>query len=294
MTVSQSAHIVLEHLSGQSIIEEDFQMSGVRILIIEDDVTLSDQVCRLLIQKGFYTAQCFDGEKGLLTALRERFDLILLDILLPSLNGLSLLNQLRQIKQTPVMMITASGAEQERIEGYRKGADDYNSQATITDGYDRDLFPHWLDEDGNCRDTRAETLILQSEVPVAFADGAGCHVTSGRWYDPYTNSTFTDDDDLDIDHIVPLKWAYEHGADKWPERIRAAFANDTLNVIAVSLSANRSKGAKGPTEWMPANQSFRCQYLQRFQVVTQKYQLAFTARESRVLSRQFSSCSRPG
>ena len=169
-----------------------------------------------------------------------------------------------------------------------------NSQATITDGYDRDLFPHWLDEDGNCRDPRAETLIRQSEVPVAFADGAGCQVTSGRWYDPYTDNTFTDDDDLDIDHIVPLKWAYEHGADKWPERIRADFANDTLNVIAVSLSANRSKGAKGPTEWMPANQGFRCQYLQRFKVVTQKYQLAFTARETLVLSRQLSSCSRSG
>ena len=169
-----------------------------------------------------------------------------------------------------------------------------NSQATITDGYERDLFPHWLDEDDNCRDTRAETLIRQSEVPVAFADGAGCQVTSGRWYDPYTDNTFTDDDDLDIDHIVPLKWAYEHGADKWPERIRADFANDTLNVIAVSLSANRSKGAKGPTEWMPANQGFRCQYLQRFKVVTQKYQLAFTARETLVLSRQLSSCSRSG
>jgi len=136
-----------------------------------------------------------------------------------------------------------------------------NSQATITDGYERDLFPHWLDEDDNCRDTRAETLIRQSEVPVAFADGAGCQVTSGRWHDPYTDSTFT---------------------------------NDALNVIAVSLSANRSKGAKGPAEWMPANQGFRCQYLQRFQVVTQKYQLAFTARESRVMSRQLSSCSRPG
>ena len=78
-----------------------------------------------------------------------------------------------------------------------------HTQATITEGYKRDLFPHWLDEDGNCRDTRAETLIRQSQVPVAFAGGAGCQVTSGRWYDPYTNSTFTDDDELDIDHIVP-------------------------------------------------------------------------------------------
>ena len=100
-------------------------MDTTRILIIEDDITLSEQVAQLLQKEGFATEQCHDGEQGLLTALQHRFDLILLDVLLPSLNGLSLLNQLRKVKQTPVMMITASGAEQERIEGYQNGADDY-------------------------------------------------------------------------------------------------------------------------------------------------------------------------
>ncbi|GAA6184425.1 response regulator transcription factor [Aliiglaciecola sp. NS0011-25] len=100
-------------------------MSAARILIIEDDMTLSDQIARLLEEKGFATEQCLDGKKGMLTAIHRSFDLILLDVLLPSLNGFSVLNQLRKVKQTPVMMITACGAEQERIEGYRKGADDY-------------------------------------------------------------------------------------------------------------------------------------------------------------------------
>ncbi|GAC13816.1 response regulator transcription factor [Aliiglaciecola lipolytica] len=100
-------------------------MSATRILIIEDDITLSDQIARLLQEKGFNTEQLFDGQKGLVRALQKSFDLILLDLLLPSQNGFSILNQLRKVKQTPVMMITASGAEQERIEGYRKGADDY-------------------------------------------------------------------------------------------------------------------------------------------------------------------------
>ncbi len=100
-------------------------MSCPRILIIEDDTTLSSQVARLLEEKGFSIQQCLDGQKGLLCALQESFDLILLDVLLPSLNGFSVLNQIRRVKQTPIMMITACGAEQERIEGYRKGADDY-------------------------------------------------------------------------------------------------------------------------------------------------------------------------
>ena len=100
-------------------------MRKTRILIVEDDATLSEQITQLLQSRGFDTRHESDGNAGLQAVLEENFDLVLLDIRLPSLNGLSLLNQLRQIKQTPVMMITASGAEQERIEGYRKGADDY-------------------------------------------------------------------------------------------------------------------------------------------------------------------------
>ncbi len=100
-------------------------MTNPRILIVEDDATLSEQITQLLQSRGFETRHEFDGHAGLEAVLVENFDLILLDIRLPSLNGLSLLNQLRQVKKTPVMMITASGAEQERIEGYRKGADDY-------------------------------------------------------------------------------------------------------------------------------------------------------------------------
>jgi two-component system response regulator PfeR len=102
-------------------------MSG-RILIIDDDMAFGEQVVHLLNKKGFEAKQCVDGEKGLLSAISNTFDLILLDVLLPSINGFSVLKQLRQVKQTPVMMVTASGAESERIQGYEKGADDYISK----------------------------------------------------------------------------------------------------------------------------------------------------------------------
>lgn len=99
-------------------------MSG-RILIIDDDIAFGEQIVGLLNERGFEARQCMDGEKGLLSAISDTFDLILLDVLLPSINGFSLLKQLRQVKQTPVMMVTAFGAEAERIQGYQKGADDY-------------------------------------------------------------------------------------------------------------------------------------------------------------------------
>jgi two-component system response regulator PfeR len=96
-----------------------------RILIIEDDKTFANQVAGLLSQNGFCIEQCHDGEQGLIKALAECFDLILLDVLLPTLNGFSILTQIRSVKQTPIIMMTACGAEAERIEGYQKGADDY-------------------------------------------------------------------------------------------------------------------------------------------------------------------------
>lgn len=95
------------------------------ILIIEDDRTLNDQLADLLQGRGFNTHQCHDGEQGLLSALSDRFDLILLDVLLPSMDGFSVLSKLRKSKHTPVMMLTACGAEEERIQGYSSGADDY-------------------------------------------------------------------------------------------------------------------------------------------------------------------------
>lgn len=96
-----------------------------RILVIEDDRTLNSQIARLLEGKGYRTHQCFEGEGGLMSALSQRFDLILLDVLLPRLDGFEVLNRLRKTRQTPVMMLTACGAEEERIRGFSRGADDY-------------------------------------------------------------------------------------------------------------------------------------------------------------------------
>jgi two-component system response regulator PfeR len=100
-------------------------INAAHILIVEDDKVLSDQLAELLRDKGFVIDQCHDGQQGLLYALKKKFDLILLDVLLPTLSGFAVLNALRKTDQTPVMMLTACGAEQERIEGYSKGADDY-------------------------------------------------------------------------------------------------------------------------------------------------------------------------
>ena len=95
------------------------------ILIIDDDVRL----CRLIDEFFFesdYTIQAVhNGATGLARALNERFDLILLDIMLPGLDGFEVLTQLRRRTSVPVIMLTARGAQEDCVRGLNTGADDY-------------------------------------------------------------------------------------------------------------------------------------------------------------------------
>ncbi len=100
-------------------------MNDISILIIEDDRVLNEQMAQLLTSKGYIVEQCFDGEQGLVRASSAQHQLILLDVMLPHRDGLSLLKMLRKHCQVPVVMVSAKGAEQERIQGFSQGADDY-------------------------------------------------------------------------------------------------------------------------------------------------------------------------
>lgn len=98
----------------------------------------------------------------------------------------------------------------------------------------------------------------------------------------FTGNVITDARKLDIDHVVPLKWAWEHGAASWPKAKRVKFANDPINLIAVEASLNRAKGAQGPDEWLPPNNT--CQYVLRFLRITSKYQLQVPPKIARLKS----------
>src|SRR4051794_14242797 len=77
-------------------------------------------------------------------------------------------------------------------------------------GYDRDEFKHWVDADGDCQDTRDEVLAAESLVEVG-----GCDVSTGKWFSYYDRQTWTQSSDVDIDHMVPLKEAWDSGAHAW-------------------------------------------------------------------------------
>ena len=101
------------------------QSPAARLLIIEDDPSLGAMLVENLTAAGYATVLLRDGEAGLMAALQADYDLLLLDIMLPSLDGLQLLSRLRHHKKTPVLLLTARGAEEDRLSGFRNGADDY-------------------------------------------------------------------------------------------------------------------------------------------------------------------------
>ena len=96
-----------------------------RVLIIEDEKNLARFVDLELQHEGYETAICHDGRKGLETALNQEWDVILLDLMLPELNGLEVCRRIRPIKDTPIIIMTARDSVIDRVSGLDQGADDY-------------------------------------------------------------------------------------------------------------------------------------------------------------------------
>ncbi len=93
--------------------------------MIDDDTGLCELLSEYLTAQGFQIECAHDGEQGLKQALEQEYALILLDVMLPKLDGFEVLKQLRQTKLTPVIMLTAKGEDFDRIFGLELGADDY-------------------------------------------------------------------------------------------------------------------------------------------------------------------------
>lgn len=108
-----------------NVLNQCLMRTSPHLLLVEDDFRLRHDLERHLVQRGFTVTTCADGTQGLEALCAQSFDLVLLDILLPGMDGLSLLEALRLQQTVPVMLMSALGNEQDRISGFTRGADDY-------------------------------------------------------------------------------------------------------------------------------------------------------------------------
>ncbi|MBS4455884.1 response regulator transcription factor [Tuanshanicoccus lijuaniae] len=101
------------------------EKKNYRVLIIEDEKNLARFVDLELQHEGYETHICNDGRSGLEAALNQDWDVILLDLMLPELNGLEVCRRIRPIKDTPIIIMTARDSVMDRVSGLDQGADDY-------------------------------------------------------------------------------------------------------------------------------------------------------------------------
>lgn len=101
-------------------------MPIAKVVVVEDDPAIRRGVVDALSASGYQPVEAPDGAKGLEAAVRVGVDLVLLDLLLPQRDGLSVLTELRKVRPTlPVIILTARGTEEDRVKGLKLGADDY-------------------------------------------------------------------------------------------------------------------------------------------------------------------------
>jgi hypothetical protein len=164
--------------------------------------------------------------------------------------------------------------------------------AEVEEGYDRALFEHWVDVDGDGCDTRREVLIRDSLTPATI--GAACNIEEGAWYSAADGDTLTNPASLDINHVVPLKEAWASGAHAWSPERRRAFANDIddeRTLQAVSAGVNRQQGDADPASWLPADRDVACQFVTDWVAIKARWGLSVDETERNAISATLEACA---
>lgn len=159
-------------------------------------------------------------------------------------------------------------------------------------GYSHARFmPSWTEAEGTC-DTRE--VVLRRDA-VSVATDLDCEAVRGTWYSEYDGLVLHSEEQIDVDHLVPLANAWISGANTWTDAQRQAFANDLTRpeLIAVSESVNLDKAGGSPASWRPPRKEYWCTYARAWITVKHHYELTVTANEKRALKRMLRTCATP-
>lgn len=149
-------------------------------------------------------------------------------------------------------------------------------------------FGRWIQfkKTKGCYDTRAQVLIRDSRIEATSTDNKPCTIEKGEWLDPYSGRQLYDDDQVQIDHMVPLKEAYLAGASQWSQAQRCVYANFMgmkEHLVATSNFENLSKSDKTPELYMPPSREYKCAYLKNWLTVKLIWKLTMTSNEAQAI-----------
>lgn len=165
--------------------------------------------------------------------------------------------------------------------------------------YKRTEWKHWISYEIPCWTTREEVLDRQAEKgSITYLDkddketkdkSKACSIKSGVWIDPYSKEKVEDPTKLDIDHTGALSWTAKAGGQEWDKQKKQDYANDFDHLVATTAKENRTKGDKGPSEWMP--ESSKCEYAKVYTHIVKKYKLNLNKADKDTLEKALNSCA---
>ena len=165
--------------------------------------------------------------------------------------------------------------------------------------YKRTEWKHWISYETPCWTTREEVLDRQAEKgSITYLDkddketkdkSKACSIKSGVWIDPYSKEKVEDPTKLDIDHTGALSWTAKAGGQEWDKQKKQDYANDFDHLVATTAKENRTKGDKGPSEWMP--ESSKCEYAKVYTHIVKKYKLNLNKADKDTLEKTLNSCA---
>ena len=166
--------------AGKTRHDEQPSVAAARVLIAEDDANICNLLDSYLAASGFETESVGDGKAALERARRRHFDLIILDVMMPEADGLSVCREIRKAQDVPILFLTALGQEQDRLQGFDAGADDY----VVKPFSPRELV------------SRVKAILRRAGKPPAGAPGGGA--AERLWIDAAAKQAFLDQKPLDL------------------------------------------------------------------------------------------------
>ncbi|PKR85950.1 response regulator transcription factor [Heyndrickxia camelliae] len=192
-----------------------------RILVVDDEDRIRRLLKMYLERENYFIEEAEDGETALLKALQNDYDCILLDLMMPGKNGIEVCKELRAVKSTPVIMLTAKGEEANRVEGFEVGTDDYIVKPfsprevvlRVKALLRRSSTTSFLNTDTKAKDVIVfPHLSIDNDAHRVTADGVEVNLTP-KEYELLYFLAKSPDKVFDREHLLKEVWHYEFFGD---------------------------------------------------------------------------------
>lgn len=207
----------------------------MKILIVEDEVRLADSLKLLLEQKGFEAEVCYDGESGAEYALLGIYDLLILDVMMPKMNGYQVAREVRARRcSTPILMLTAKSSLEDRIAGLNAGADYYLTKPFDT----RELLAcinALLRRQGNQVDEMAFGNTVLDLATSMLICGENSVRLSAKEFDIMRFLLQSKDKNLSKEVLLARVWGYDSNAVENHVEVYVGFLRKKLNAIGSNI-----------------------------------------------------------